>query len=353
MARRKAPEQAPLLAVEVNQAWRYFDGETAVDSAAGRTVVRVGSQDYAAPADGATRSLAEQGKRIARARVVWVLHGKWACFTPEAYRGLSGRPVAPVTGLALPEIQKQTPGCVLHLPLAGGLLALAVYRKNQEVSAWTIVRAEDVQTSADRLIRDAGLGEAPVVTLPSVWDLPGMKVGEPLKCYPLEAEWRGIKVRTLRTAAAAGAVGLACLGGMDLLSASHGLSVAKEQAQAAQQRLQSVKSRVSTWNRRHAVYDAHRGSLDFDRVLAAARHLALPHGSVQLDKDGSRLIVYLPLVDYPNLVQGQWVDPAGLRSALSRKPPHGWRLQGLSGVGAGGGYALIYVAQQEAPHDRP
>lgn len=352
MARRKAPLQPPLLAVEVNQGWRYFDGDVPVDAPAGRTLVRVSALDYAAPADGATRSLADQGKRLARARVVWLRYGKWACFTAEAHRGLAGCPVSPVTGLALDAIQRQTPGCVLRLPLVGGLLALAVYRKNQEVSGWTVVREEDVQASADRLIQDAGLGEAPVMRLPAVGELSGMRAGGPLKTYPLEAEWNGIKLRTIRSAAAAGAMSLAGLGLLDGVAALHQRSTARADAASAQQRLQITRRRVSAWNRRHVNYDAHSDALDFGRIVEAARRLALPGGSVQLDKDGSRLIVYLPKVDFPNLVQGQWVNPDSLRSAMARTPPKGWRLQGLTAAGAAGGYALIYLAQPEAIHVR-
>lgn len=340
--RRNKPAPAPILAVEVNGQWRYYERDKACEphDAKRRALVRVTSFDHAAPAPRGRRAISDVGKRLTRAKPAWVRYGNWACFTPQQTRSVQGYAATAASALLFDRLSSQESGVLLQWPLVEDFHALAVYKRNRELTGWTVVRDADVEPTSARLGQEAGLADAPLIVLPGIVEV--LDAATVPKPYPLEPEWNGVKLRHLRVAAAALALALGVGGLADWASAQRTLNAAMTLKRSASQRLSRTRSRAIAWNRQHVRFIAHAHSLNVSALLSSAAAVDVPGGRVALDRNGRRLITYLPLETFPNLTPGRWTASALIRAGLAHKPPEGWGLQGLMRTGASGGYALVY-----------
>lgn len=353
--RTSRPVTRPLLAIYVNGDWRYYDNGRRVEIADPlRTVVRVGPQDQAAAAERRSRSaIYDLGKRLVKAKPEWRRYGEWIAFAPQTHKDIAKHPVIPVVAVLTGVLSQHKPGALICLPMVDDLEALCLYRRNREVSGWTVVMRDDRTTSADQLLQVSGMGEAPTVVLDSLPTLMGQCDFDALRPYPMEPEWMGIPTRAVRNTAAGISLVAAAASTGALGLSMHRRDQARDELQAARVELSRATAMTIRWNRSHAIQLVHRGEFSLAATLKAARAVAVPGGTVDLGQNGNRLTVFPPLIGYPNLVNGKWVDPVELARQYRRPAPRGWSFHRLVRSGGGSRYALVYVRDGSPARSTP
>lgn len=343
----RKPEPVPnCLAVQVGDTWRYWglDGSGRLEDLPQpptRCVLwRVCEYDVLAPSGGrSAKGLGRLGRELLKERVAQFTSGEWAVFTRQGNETIGGHPSRPLA-LALRDRLKDLPApSVLQAELPGGYTALAIYRRDQTVTGWTLASGEDIEITQARLVQQSGVSDAGTESFADLWAL--LENAPPSRDFPVEPEWRGIPVRQYRRAALLASTALLALSVVHLGIEMSAQALSGHRARLAATRLDAAKVRVIAWDRTHAEALARQGGIRPDSLIAAASAVYQPGSSVSLTQKGREIVVMLPLHALSPIAPGQWTPASAIRAGLAKRPPRGWRLYRLARAGEGR-FALIY-----------